>query len=177
VNYKEQFICLGLSEELQKHWKEAAEYYVSKHTNEIESQARCLWEGGFLKELQMVKLRSEKQIVRLAIANLMLTGSINQKMLEELYQYKHILRQIIEKITWRSELISRLIEFSESLNSDQIRYVCDILEEIALSSEENIYKTLGYLYAKVDNFDKDTAKFVPNNLEIYMHYLFHIKLS
>ena len=180
-NKKEYYLCLAEIEEIKKNWAKAAEYYLKKEVGEegIEKTATVLWKGQLWQDLRNLngKIKNETQQIRLIVAKLFLDNRLTYSDLKILNAKSDILKVILDKTLWRSTVVNHLSYLLlDSTNDEDTILLCEVLENISLNSDTEVWQTLGGKYFElkryepaINAFEKISAQgelFFKANLEI-----------
>lgn len=157
--HNEFYECKALSFEYKTMWKEAAELYLkAEGSKNITNAARCYFNGKHFSELEKysgAKIKTPQQNIRLIAAKFMTHGELNLEVITRLNNNRDLVRSILSSITWRDELINKIIEFKlEDFNSKIIREIAEILNVIAYDEDKELLNIVGNLYFRIDNYNK-----------------------
>lgn len=178
---KENFICLALMSKLQHKWREAATYYLNKEVGPdgIAFAADTYWEGKLLAEfLSLTENRQSNNLeIKRVLASLMTAISVSHSDIRILWVNRIELRRILSEISWRGDVISTLvIIMHNAVEDEEIKYLIDIFEEIAINNDKEVWKEIGeknYLLHRYEEaikiFDKindDGITFIRCHIEL-----------
>lgn len=154
--YEEQYFCLAKAAEFLQKWKIAAENYL--RAGQIELSSQCYWKGEFFEKLQtqfINKPKHEKQVLREKLAALLNQPTDIEALVNEVYRIKHLLRNIVEDLPWRSEFIDKTIQLYPSIKTTQsLREYADILEEFVEDNDTELFEAIGDIRYKIKDFER-----------------------
>ncbi|WP_420601732.1 AAA family ATPase [Flagellimonas sp.] len=179
----EYYFCRALAAEYKGNWKNAAEFYIkAEGSKNVEHAARCYFNGQHFNELENYagsKLKSINQDVRLIISRFMTENKLEINEIKKLNNNRELLRIILDNITWRGLFIDKLVQFPIADNkTNEIREFAEILNNIANSTDEELWGIIGNLFYKVHSYKKATKAWERvGNIDSEKYILAKIEIS
>ncbi len=157
--YNEFYICKALSFEYKSMWREAADLYLkAEGSKNISNAARCYFNGKHFEELEKyagVKIKTPQQTIRLIASRFMTHGELNLEIINKLNNNRDLVRSILNSITWRDELITKIIDFKlEEFDTKIVREIAEILNVITNGEDKELLVIIGNLYFRINNYNK-----------------------
>lgn len=154
----EGYDCMAKAEAILENFESAGNLYLKN--NDIDNAAAAYLKGkifDMLIEKITPKPKTIKNDIRLIIAQLMLGSKLLQSDINKLYKGRHTLRQILQEISWRNELIEALIEDTKNdREPEQQRDLMDILETIARETDVQLWSVIADTHFLLNYFERAT---------------------
>lgn len=162
-NSREYYLTIALRFELEEKWKDAAEYYLKKEVGNkgLDNAALMYWQGKhwqLLLNLQPI-LQGHQNIVLTTVAYLFANGYLIPDQVILLKNLRSDFSQILLSTTWRNDIITKLLEFSDTLtNQELVLELLNILEYITPIEYRSAIEKIAALYYKINRYEQALEK-------------------
>jgi len=147
IGKKEQYYeCMAIAEEIKENWLGAVEYYTKMQVVPKEKVSECLFKGRKFDELETKtgKLQSVEHDIRVAISRIMQNEIIGSKEIDTLKQNMDKVREIVNGVTWRKDIINQLIITAKRIELiEQKRDFVQVLEKIGIYKDDALWYEIG----------------------------------